>query len=52
MTPDLPTYAAIMRTIEARRELQRMVEANRNSFEVEQFRRKRAAALKHTRAGS
>lgn len=52
MTPDLPTYAAIMRTIHARRELQRIVDERRASFELEQFRRRRAAALKATRGAA
>lgn len=33
----------------ARRRLQRMVDAGRESFEVVNYRRHRAAALKHTR---
>jgi hypothetical protein len=33
----------------AHRRLQKLVERQRNSFECEQFRRKRAAMLKHTR---
>jgi hypothetical protein len=33
----------------AARELQRITEAKRNSFECEQFRRRRAAMLRHTR---
>jgi hypothetical protein len=31
------------------RRLSRMVEAKRQSFEIEQYRRRRYAALKHTR---
>jgi hypothetical protein len=31
------------------RRLQRIVEERRQSFEAEQYRRRRAAALKHTR---
>lgn len=38
----------LRRWIAARR-LQRMVDASRNSFETEQYRRRRAAALKATR---
>ena len=38
-----------LRTWLARRRLQRMVEARRNSFEAEQYRRRRKAALKHHR---
>jgi hypothetical protein len=33
----------------AKRKLQRMVEQRRKSFECEQYRRRRAAALKHFR---
>jgi hypothetical protein len=40
---------ARLRTIIARRRLARMVERNRSSFECEQFRRRRVAALKHYR---
>ena len=40
---------AIRQHIAARR-LAKLVEANRRSFEVEQYRRKRQAALKVTRA--
>jgi len=38
----------ILRQWRARKRLQRMVAEARNSFEAEQFRRRRAAALKHT----
>jgi hypothetical protein len=34
----------------AKRKLARMVEERRNSFDVVNYRRHRAAALKHTRA--
>jgi hypothetical protein len=40
---------ALIRKALARRRLQRLVERNRSSFELEQFRRRRAAMLKHTR---
>ena len=43
---NLPSYDSIMRTIEARRELARMVERNRNSFENMDYRKRRQAALK------
>ena len=38
-----------LRRFLARRRLARMVRKARDSFEREQFRRRRAAALKHTR---
>lgn len=38
-----------IRTYLARRRLARMVAERRDSFETEQFRRRRAAALKHHR---
>jgi hypothetical protein len=39
----------MIRRFLARRRLQRLVEARRQSFDCEQYRRRRAAALKHTR---
>jgi hypothetical protein len=44
--------AAVIRQWLAKRRLQRIVEARRNSFEVIDYRRRRQAALKHTRAGN
>lgn len=38
-----------LRIILARRRLQRLVEQRRNSFEVRDFAKRRAAALRHTR---
>ena len=38
-----------LRTWLARRRLQRMVDARRNSFETRDYRKRRAAMLKHTR---
>ena len=38
-----------LRTFFARRRLQRLVDANRRSFAVQDFARRRAAALKSTR---
>ena len=39
-----------LRTYLARRRLQRMVDARRQSFAVQDYARRRAAMLKHTRA--
>ena len=39
----------LLRRLLARRRLERMVRTARDSYEAEQFRRRRAAALKHTR---
>lgn len=41
--------ASQQRVTAAQHRLQRIVDERRNSFELEQFRRRRAAALKHTR---
>ena len=45
----LRSFFFMRRHLRACRELQRLVEKNKRSFETEQYRRRRAAALKHTR---
>jgi hypothetical protein len=42
----------LIRQILARRKSQRIVEANRNSFECQDYARRRAAALKGRRANA
>ena len=46
----LREYLFLRRHMRACRELQRITDARRNSFEVQDYRRRREAALKHTRA--
>jgi hypothetical protein len=46
----LRSFFFMRRHRKACRELQRLVEQRRQSFAIEQYRRRRAAALKHTRA--
>lgn len=45
----LPSYEEIMRIIKARQDLQRDVEMRRNSYEVIDYRKRRAAALRGRR---